>query len=224
MFFCCYQENACARCMLKACICCLWCLEKCLKYLNQVSEVQGIGNASWSRDSTCWPWACRIPMLSERLHRNSHQQHQFLHLCPWRFAHPGGKCLARVRHQHRGRLCALFGKGIANLRTRNTAHEQKTRNALNLYLNISGACSLLHSFCWRPGSKLSEGLHGVGPASPHRLTVCLSGGPLLLVCLWKRGRRSLPVLRCGHKVQWRQPWPGVLHGQSLNGERIYTKE
>ncbi|XP_062864344.1 choline transporter-like protein 1 [Trichomycterus rosablanca] len=29
------QENACARCMLKACVCCLWCLEKCLAYLNQ---------------------------------------------------------------------------------------------------------------------------------------------------------------------------------------------
>uniref|UniRef100_A0A673I1L8 Choline transporter-like protein n=1 Tax=Sinocyclocheilus rhinocerous TaxID=307959 RepID=A0A673I1L8_9TELE len=28
------RENACARCMLKACICCLWCLEKCLAYLN----------------------------------------------------------------------------------------------------------------------------------------------------------------------------------------------
>ncbi|CAB1325492.1 unnamed protein product [Coregonus sp. 'balchen'] len=28
-------ENACARCMLKTCICCLWCLEKCLNYLNQ---------------------------------------------------------------------------------------------------------------------------------------------------------------------------------------------
>uniref|UniRef100_A0AAY4CV97 Choline transporter-like protein n=1 Tax=Denticeps clupeoides TaxID=299321 RepID=A0AAY4CV97_9TELE len=29
------KENACARCMVKACICCLWCLEKCLNYLNQ---------------------------------------------------------------------------------------------------------------------------------------------------------------------------------------------
>ncbi|KAM9329631.1 choline transporter-like protein 1 [Gastrophryne carolinensis] len=29
------KENACARCMLKSCICCLWCLEKCLAYLNQ---------------------------------------------------------------------------------------------------------------------------------------------------------------------------------------------
>ncbi|XP_074136150.1 choline transporter-like protein 1 isoform X2 [Sminthopsis crassicaudata] len=29
------KENACARCMLKSCICCLWCLEKCLNYLNQ---------------------------------------------------------------------------------------------------------------------------------------------------------------------------------------------
>ncbi|KAK6493361.1 choline transporter-like protein 1 [Huso huso] len=29
------KENACARCILKTCICCLWCLEKCLNYLNQ---------------------------------------------------------------------------------------------------------------------------------------------------------------------------------------------
>ncbi|XP_042560479.1 choline transporter-like protein 1 [Clupea harengus] len=29
------KENACARCMVKACICCLWCLQKCLQYLNQ---------------------------------------------------------------------------------------------------------------------------------------------------------------------------------------------
>ncbi|XP_060093090.1 choline transporter-like protein 1 isoform X2 [Heteronotia binoei] len=29
------KENACARCILKACICYLWCLEKCLTYLNQ---------------------------------------------------------------------------------------------------------------------------------------------------------------------------------------------
>ncbi|XP_053558594.1 choline transporter-like protein 1 isoform X2 [Bombina bombina] len=29
------KENACARCMLKSCICCLWCLEKCLTYINQ---------------------------------------------------------------------------------------------------------------------------------------------------------------------------------------------
>ncbi|XP_048851985.1 choline transporter-like protein 1 isoform X2 [Brienomyrus brachyistius] len=29
------KENAIARCLLKACICCLWCLEKCLSYLNQ---------------------------------------------------------------------------------------------------------------------------------------------------------------------------------------------
>lgn len=37
-FLCFEQENACARCMLKACVCCLWCLEKCLAYLNQVSH------------------------------------------------------------------------------------------------------------------------------------------------------------------------------------------
>ncbi|KAM9740808.1 choline transporter-like protein 1 isoform 2-T2 [Menidia menidia] len=29
------RENVFARCLLKSCICCLWCLEKCLNYLNQ---------------------------------------------------------------------------------------------------------------------------------------------------------------------------------------------
>ncbi|XP_066514781.1 choline transporter-like protein 1 [Hoplias malabaricus] len=33
------SENACARCMVKACVCCLWCLEKCLTYLNQNAYV-----------------------------------------------------------------------------------------------------------------------------------------------------------------------------------------
>lgn len=33
------SENACARCMLKSCVCCLWCLEKCLSYLNQNAYV-----------------------------------------------------------------------------------------------------------------------------------------------------------------------------------------
>ncbi|KAI4905809.1 hypothetical protein NFI96_017014 [Prochilodus magdalenae] len=33
------SENACARCMVKACVCCLWCLEKCLNYLNQNAYV-----------------------------------------------------------------------------------------------------------------------------------------------------------------------------------------
>lgn len=29
------SQNACAKCCLKSCICCLWCLEKLLKFLNQ---------------------------------------------------------------------------------------------------------------------------------------------------------------------------------------------
>uniref|UniRef100_A0AAR2M2Q1 Choline transporter-like protein n=1 Tax=Pygocentrus nattereri TaxID=42514 RepID=A0AAR2M2Q1_PYGNA len=33
------SENGCARCMVKACVCCLWCLEKCLSYLNQNAYV-----------------------------------------------------------------------------------------------------------------------------------------------------------------------------------------
>ncbi|XP_014114296.1 PREDICTED: choline transporter-like protein 1 isoform X4 [Pseudopodoces humilis] len=53
------KENACARCMLKACICCLWCLEKCLTYLNQVLIVCSTGLAgimllNYQRDYTVW--------------------------------------------------------------------------------------------------------------------------------------------------------------------------
>uniref|UniRef100_UPI00398F6CDF choline transporter-like protein 1 n=1 Tax=Pristiophorus japonicus TaxID=55135 RepID=UPI00398F6CDF len=33
------KENACAKCMLKSCMCCLWCLEKCLLYLNRNAYV-----------------------------------------------------------------------------------------------------------------------------------------------------------------------------------------
>ncbi|XP_078426891.1 choline transporter-like protein 1 isoform X1 [Cetorhinus maximus] len=33
------KENAVAKCMLKACMCCLWCLEKCLLYLNRNAYV-----------------------------------------------------------------------------------------------------------------------------------------------------------------------------------------
>ncbi|XP_041126115.1 choline transporter-like protein 3 isoform X2 [Polyodon spathula] len=29
------KDNACARCMVRSCTCSLWCLEKCLRYLNQ---------------------------------------------------------------------------------------------------------------------------------------------------------------------------------------------
>ncbi|XP_062574993.1 choline transporter-like protein 1 isoform X2 [Saccostrea cucullata] len=39
------SENTCAKYTMKCCICCLWCLEKCLKYLNQnaytVVAIQG---------------------------------------------------------------------------------------------------------------------------------------------------------------------------------------
>ncbi|XP_008563332.1 PREDICTED: choline transporter-like protein 1, partial [Galeopterus variegatus] len=38
------KENACARCVLKSCICCLWCLEKCLNYLNQVKYFKNKSN------------------------------------------------------------------------------------------------------------------------------------------------------------------------------------
>lgn len=35
--------------MLKACICCLWCLEKCLAYLNQVSPFRWVEAGSLAR-------------------------------------------------------------------------------------------------------------------------------------------------------------------------------
>uniref|UniRef100_A0A3Q3DJU9 Choline transporter-like protein n=1 Tax=Hippocampus comes TaxID=109280 RepID=A0A3Q3DJU9_HIPCM len=49
------KENACARCALKSCICCLWCLEKCLNYLNQnayaATAVNGTGFCASARDA-----------------------------------------------------------------------------------------------------------------------------------------------------------------------------
>ncbi|XP_077589171.1 choline transporter-like protein 1 isoform X2 [Stigmatopora nigra] len=49
------KENACARCALKSCICCLWCLEKCLNYLNQnayaATAINGTGFCASARDA-----------------------------------------------------------------------------------------------------------------------------------------------------------------------------
>ncbi|KAM3866924.1 choline transporter-like protein 1 [Diretmus argenteus] len=49
------KENACARCMLKTCICCLWCLEKCLNYLNQnayaATAINSTGFCTSARDA-----------------------------------------------------------------------------------------------------------------------------------------------------------------------------
>ncbi|KAA0722051.1 Choline transporter-like protein 1 CDw92 [Triplophysa tibetana] len=49
------KENACARCMLKACICCLWCLEKCLNYLNvnayTATAINSTGFCTSARDA-----------------------------------------------------------------------------------------------------------------------------------------------------------------------------
>lgn len=92
-----------------------------------------------------WP----IWMISECLHCNSHQQHQFLHFCPWRFTHPGGKCPASVCNQHCGRLCPLFGEGISQLHNTNT----KAPNAVNPNLDVlrcswSPAQRLLVSWLW----------------------------------------------------------------------------
>lgn len=110
-----------------------------------------------------WHWydwsylrcAGSIVMISECLHCNSHQQHQFLHLCPWRFPHPGGKRPASDRHQHRGRLCTLFGKGIAQLpNPKNAAHKQKDLGLLWTLCLHTGRCSwslaqlLLASWLW----------------------------------------------------------------------------
>ncbi|XP_037116169.1 choline transporter-like protein 1 isoform X1 [Syngnathus acus] len=49
------KENACARCALKSCICCLWCLEKCLNYLNQnayaATAINSTGFCTSARDA-----------------------------------------------------------------------------------------------------------------------------------------------------------------------------
>ncbi|XP_040030066.1 choline transporter-like protein 1 isoform X3 [Gasterosteus aculeatus] len=49
------KENACARCLLKTCICCLWCLEKCLNYLNQnayaATAINSTGFCTSARDA-----------------------------------------------------------------------------------------------------------------------------------------------------------------------------
>uniref|UniRef100_A0A8C8EH15 Choline transporter-like protein n=1 Tax=Oncorhynchus tshawytscha TaxID=74940 RepID=A0A8C8EH15_ONCTS len=47
------KENACARCMLKACICCLWCLKKCLTYLNQNAYTATAINSTSFCTSAC---------------------------------------------------------------------------------------------------------------------------------------------------------------------------
>lgn len=48
---------------------------------------------------------------------------------------------------------------------------------------LSGAHRLMHGVLRRPGSELPEGLHGLGPASAHRVCVRVPGGSLLPVCL-----------------------------------------
>ncbi|TRY90050.1 hypothetical protein DNTS_031571, partial [Danionella cerebrum] len=58
------KENALARCMLKACICCLWFLEKCLNYLNQILIVTctafaGVLALNYQGDYTEWV----VPLL-----------------------------------------------------------------------------------------------------------------------------------------------------------------
>ncbi len=100
------QENACARCLLKTCICCLWCLEKCLNYLNQVTNLfpsyKMLVFFSSSRLCLCFP---------ECLCSHSHQQHQFLHFCTRRLCDPGGERSACRHNQRRWRLRALLGEG-----------------------------------------------------------------------------------------------------------------
>lgn len=49
------KENACAKCMLKSCMCCLWCLEKCLLYLNRnayiASAINGTSFCTSAKDA-----------------------------------------------------------------------------------------------------------------------------------------------------------------------------
>ena len=68
VMLCCFvcQENACARCLLKTCICCLWCLEKCLNYLNQVNAHLHT-SSSPSSSSLFLLWHPSVPSLP-RMH------------------------------------------------------------------------------------------------------------------------------------------------------------
>lgn len=56
----------------------------------------------------------------------------------------------------------------------------------------------VYSICGGAGAELSEGLHGVGAATHHRVPVRLSGGPLLPVHLRDRGGRAVSLLRHRH--------------------------
>lgn len=176
--------------MLKACVCCLWCLEKCLAYLNQVSIFRPAKEEHLPQclvETRSWVFTAYLRgIISECLHCNSNQQHQLLHLCPRRFPHPGGECPSSDGHQHSGRLCPFLRKGT-KLAPHTSSSKSFTPLAKTLFLTplstLSGAHRLMHSVLRRPGSELPEGLHGLGPASAHRVCVRVSGGSLLPVCL-----------------------------------------
>lgn len=106
------QENACARCLLKTCICCLWCLEKCLNYLNQVTKSHC---CVFTHLLVLTPWSHVSLRVPERICSHGHQQHQFLHVCTRRLRDPGGKRSARRNNQCNRRLCALPGEGEVDL-------------------------------------------------------------------------------------------------------------
>lgn len=205
--------------MLKACVCCLWCLEKCLAYLNQVSV---FGSVKWKR--TIETEAKRSPaaaLFSERLHRNRNQQHQLLHLGTRRFHHPGGERAASDRHQHSGGLCPLSGEGTAStLSSRSCQPGPDGTSPVTLMFVASGARRLLHGVLRRSGPQLPEALHRLGAAAPHRVRLCLPGGALLPVGLRERGGRPLPLLRHRFQVQRWQSGTRVLHGQGLDGETL----
>ncbi|XP_039669041.1 choline transporter-like protein 1 [Perca fluviatilis] len=72
------KENACARCLLKTCICCLWCLEKCLNYLNQNAyAATAINSTSFCTSAH----ACLDPMRT--LSIPHHQRYRDSVLSPW---------------------------------------------------------------------------------------------------------------------------------------------
>lgn len=75
-------------------------------------------------------------IISECLHCNSNQQHQLLHLCPWRFPHPGGECPSSDSHQHSGRLCPFLRKGTEPApNTSSCEIKSFTKLARTLFLN-----------------------------------------------------------------------------------------
>lgn len=224
--------------MLKSCICCLWCLEKCLAYLNQVSDNTSDLNtayedpASLQQKLSCLIIFRTLTPPQPSTAPVSARQPGMRSLSWWRMrSELQPLTLWAILSSSWERYCVCFFVFLNCLTDLNmcliNAYYQMTMWKLNIAilccilsseysdvpLRVASRCSLIillssfpgynrlrHSFCWCSGSELPAGLHRVGAATFHRLCVRLPGGPLLPFCIRECGRRSLPLLCCGHKV------------------------